>query len=152
MAGYIGEYECKMDSKGRIMLPADLRRQLPTDSGNTLIINRGFDQCLSLFARNDWDKEAAKLKSLNQFKRKDRKFIRLFSSGATEVAMDNLSRILIPKKLSAYANLKANIVLYAYDNRIEIWNKELYESELNVNPDDFADLAEEVLGKEGNDE
>lgn len=144
---YIGEFEAKLDDKGRVVLPAALKKQLPQDEITKMVVNRGFEKCLTLFTRKDWDGELAKLSHLNQFNKKHRAFMRQFSNGATEVGLDNASRLLIPKKLSEYAEITGEVVFYAYGNKIEIWSKKRYEEMMEIDADDFGDLAEEVLGK-----
>jgi MraZ protein len=151
---YIGEFEAKLDDKGRVVLPAGLKRQLPKEAIGKVVVNRGFEKCLTFYTRKDWDKELDGLSNLNHFNKKHRLFIRQFSNGATELQLDNSSRMLIPKKLCEYAELKSEAVFYAYGNRIEIWAKHLYEQMMDVDADDFADLAEDVMGdvKGGDDE
>ncbi|MBO6517130.1 MAG: division/cell wall cluster transcriptional repressor MraZ [Bacteroidia bacterium] len=146
MSGYIGEFECKVDDKGRTIVPAGLKRQIPKDALHRMVINRGFDKCLTLFTRKDWDDETKKLSKLSDFKRSDRRFKRLFNSGATEIKIDSASRILLPKKLCAYAEIDTEVVFYAYENKIEIWAKKVYDEQMEIDPDDYADLAEEVMG------
>ncbi len=143
---YIGEYAVKLDDKGRVVLPAGLKKQLPKDVVGRLVINRGFEKCLTLYTRRDWDLELGNLSTLNHFNKKHRMFIRQFSNGATEVNLDNASRLLIPKKLCEYAGIQNEAVFYAYGNRIEIWSKQLYDEMMEVDSDDFADLAENVMG------
>lgn len=156
MPQFIGEYECKMDGKGRIMLPASLRKQIPEEAGDRLVVNRGFDKCLTMYTKTDWQKETEKLKGLNSFNKKDRLFIRLFNNGATEVQIDTASRVLVPKKLQEYAELNTgDVVLYAYENKIEIWSAKNYEEMFSMSADDFSELAEEVMNKKekgGDDE
>ena len=146
---YIGEFEVKLDDKGRVVLPAGLKKQLPPDAVGKLVVNRGFEKCLTLYTRADWDLELTNLSSLNHFNKKHRLFVRQFSNGATEVQLDNASRLLVPKKLCEYAEIKNEAIFYAYGNRIEIWSKHLYEQMMEVDADDFADLAEDVLGGAG---
>lgn len=153
MPQYIGEYGCKLDDKGRVIIPAGLKKQLPKDAGKVLVINRGFDKCLTLFTKKDWVQETKKLDHLNDFNRQDRRFKRLFNSGATEVGIDAASRILIPKKLAAYAEFSGEVIFYAYANKIEIWSKENYEDQMEIDPDEFSDLAENVMSnRDDNDD
>lgn len=147
MARFIGEFECKVDGKGRILVPARLKKQLPPEAQDGLIINRSFDQCLVLFTRADWEAETAKLSGLNLFNKKDRQFFRLFNNGAQELSFDPNDRILIPKRLLEYASISNEVVLFAYGNRIELWSKEIYEREMSLDPEEFSSLAEEVMGK-----
>ena len=152
MPQFIGEYECKIDAKGRISLPAGLRKQIPDETLERLVVNRGFDDCLVVYTRAEWLKETEKLNGLNSFNKAERNFIRLFNNGATEIQVDSASRILIPKKLQEYAAIKDDIVLFAYANKIEIWSKANYYKQLNISPDEFSALAETVMNpKKGGD-
>lgn len=151
MPKFIGEYECKMDGKGRVMLPANLRKQIPDEAGDRLVVNRGFDKCLTLYTKADWQIETDKLQGLNSFNKKDRLFIRLFNNGATEVQIDTASRVLVPKKLQEYAELENEVVLYAYENKIEIWSAKNHAEMFDMSADDFSELAEEVMTKRDGD-
>lgn len=141
-----------MDGKGRIILPANLRKQIPEDAGDKLVVNRGFDKCLTLYTKTDWQKETDKLEGLNSFNKKDRLFIRLFNNGATEVQIDAAARILLPKKLQEYAELENDLVLYAYENKIEIWSEKNHKEMFDISADDFSELAEEVMTTKGRKE
>lgn len=147
MPRFIGEYDCKVDAKGRVVIPAGLKKQIPKEAGGEMVINRGFDKCLTLFTRAEWDKEVEKLDGLNAFNRKDRQFMRLFSSGATEVGIDNAGRILLPARLMEYAEIESDVVFYAWGNKIEIWSRTNYDAQMAIDADDFSALAEEVMSK-----
>jgi len=147
MPKFIGEFEGKIDVKGRVVLPVGLKKQLPDGSSNHLVINRGFDKCLVIYTRDDWEKETQKLEGLDSFNKTDRQFIRIFNNGATEVGLDTANRILIPKKLAIYAEFESDVVLYAYNNKIEVWSKKNYEAQMDIDPDDFSKMAETVMGK-----
>ena len=147
MPKFIGEFDGKVDAKGRVVLPVGLKKQLPEGSSEQLVINRGFDKCLVIYTRPDWEQETLKLEGLDSFNQLDRKFIRIFNNGATEVALDTASRILIPKKLAAYAELESDVVLYAYNNKIEVWSKKNYEAQMDIDPDEFSKLAETVMSR-----
>lgn len=147
MTHFIGEFNCKIDDKGRVMLPSRLRQQFPESSGNTLVVNRGFEQCLVLYTKEDWLKETGKLDHLDDFMSPEvRKFKRLFANGANPVQIDNVSRILIPKKLIEYADLKDEVILTAYGSKIEIWSKSLFEKELDVDSNELSQLAQKFFG------
>jgi MraZ protein len=147
MPKFIGEYDGKIDAKGRVVIPVGLKKQLPEGSDQQLVINRGFDKCLVVYTRTDWEKETLKLEGLDGFNKLDRQFIRLFNNGATEVGLDTANRLLIPKKLQVYAEIENDVVLYAYDNKIEIWSKKNYDGLMEIDPDDFSKLAEKVMGR-----
>lgn len=150
MTAFIGEYNCKLDEKGRLSIPSKLRGQFPEAVGNILIVNRGFEKCLVLYTKEDWLDETAKLNAVDDFMSPDiRRFKRIFTNGANLVQIDNVQRVLIPKKLLEYAGLKSEVVLVANGNKIEIWDEDLYTSELNVDSTELSQLAQ-LFHKERN--
>ncbi|POY36712.1 division/cell wall cluster transcriptional repressor MraZ [Solitalea longa] len=146
MTQFIGEYDCKVDPKGRIMLPAGLKKQLPEEASDKFVINRGFEKCLVLYPFNVWQNISAEVNKLNLYNQKNRNFARYFFRGATELTLDTNNRLLLPKSLLDYAGINGELVLFPYSDRIEIWSKEAYDNLLNEEPEDFALLAEEVMG------
>ena len=147
MANFIGEYECKVDAKGRFLLPAGLKRQIDPEAKDQFVMNRGFEGCLVLYPMNEWEKETAKFQKLNLFVAKNRKFYRAFHNGATQLALDGNGRLLVPKNLAGAAEIDKEVVLFAYANRIEVWAKDKYEDVMNEEEDDLASLAEDVMGE-----
>lgn len=151
MPGLVGEYECRLDAKGRLLFPSGLRKQLDPDANETFMLNKGFENCLTLYPMNEWQNLSAKLSTLNLFKPQNRMFYRLFHQGAKQLTLDNAGRILIPTALMEKIGLKKEVILTAYNDRIEIWDSGEYSAMMNANMVDFADLADEVMGeiKEG---
>lgn len=150
MANFIGEFECKLDAKGRLMLPSGLRKQLDPAAQESFVLNRGFEKCLVLYPKNEWEGISAEINKLNQYVKKNREFIRYFYRGASELGLDGTGRILFPKRMLSYAGVEKQVVLFAYSNRIEVWDKAIYDGLLTDEPDDFAALAEEVMGGSSN--
>ena len=142
---YIGEYICKLDAKGRLTVPSGLKKQLDNEGREGFVLNRGFEGCLGLYPAKDWHKVAEKLNDLNLFAIKNRAFVRKFQNGATKLDMDGNGRILLPKDLQVFAGIAKEVVLFAYADRIEIWDKAKYELVMNEEIGDFATLAEEVM-------
>lgn len=149
MAKFIGEYDCKLDPKGRIMIPAGLRKQFGASWKDRFVINRGFEKCLVLYPITEWEKISEEINKLNQYVKKNREFLRYFYRGATEIELDGNGRMLIPKRLQEYANIQKEVILFAYGNKIEIWDKDTYDSLLTDEPEEFANLAEQVMGNKG---
>ena len=147
MTQFLGEFECKLDAKGRLMLPSALRKQVSPEAQEKFVVNRGFENCLALYPLNEWQKISAEVNRLNMYVKKNREFARYFYRGATELELDAAGRLLIPKRLLEYAVADKDIILSAFANKIEVWSKEKFESVLNDEPADFASLAEEVMGK-----
>jgi MraZ protein len=148
MARFIGEFDCKIDNKGRIAMPSKLRLQIPPGMENALVLNRGFEKCLVLYVLEDWNKETEKLHVLNEFNREARKFIRQYNNGANLVSLDTSARLLLPKKLMDYAEITTDVVLSAYGNKIEIWSETLYRQEMDFDSDEFGATAERLLGNQ----
>lgn len=146
MANLVGEFDCKLDAKGRFLFPSALRKQLDPAAQESFMMNRGFEKCLTLYPMNEWESLSKKLSKLNLFKTENRKFYRFFHNGANSLNLDGSGRLLIPKGLMGYANIKKEIIVFAYADRIEIWDKEKYAEMMSDGVDDFADLAEQVMG------
>lgn len=145
----IGEYPVSMDEKGRIRMPSALLRQLPAPGseaeGYSFVVNRGFEPCLTLYPKTVWDQLAAKINRLNRFNERNRLFIRAFYYGAYPVSTDTAGRILLQKPLLDYAGISGDALMLAMDDRIEIWSEDKYQG-MRINPADFSDLANDVLG------
>ena len=147
MINLIGTYECKVDAKGRLMLPSGLKKQIQPILNEGFIIKRSvFQKCLELYPMSEWNQEIAGVNKLNRFVKKNTDFIRMFMAGVRTLEIDNAGRILIPKDLVKFSSISKEIVLASSVNRIEIWNKDLYEEVLNNPEIDFGALAEDVMG------
>lgn len=149
MAGLVGEYECKLDAKGRFLFPSGLRKQIDPAAQERFMLNKGFENCLTLYPMNEWEKLSKKLGKMNLFKSENRMFYRLFHQGAKALELDGNGRLLVPKLHMDKVGLKKEVVLTAYNDRVEIWDKEHYQSVIDDNMTDFAELAEKVMGDLG---
>ena len=147
----IGTYECKIDVKGRLLIPIALKKQIADSIGQGFVLKRAvFQQCLELYPLQQWKDLIAKVNKLNRFKKKNNDFIRRFTAGLRFIELDNTGRLLIPKELTEFANIKREIVLSSSVNIIEIWDKSKYEKTIDDSKSDFAQLAEEVMGDDEN--
>lgn len=146
MTGFLGEFEATLDAKGRFLLPAGFKKQLPDTEGDRFVINRGFEKCLALYSIKDWEPLFAKINGLNEFDPKQREFRRAFLNGATYVEPDSAGRILVPPNLKGYAELQKDIVITAAGDKMEIWDsnkyKQLFDS---FSSDAFSDLGRDVM-------
>ncbi len=147
MIGFLGEYEATLDPKGRFLLPAGFKKQLPGEGGNQFVINRGFEKCLSLYPMISWEPIYERISKLNDFDHKVREFRRYFLNGATQLELDSAGRLLVPPNLKEHAGLEKDIVLVAAVNKIEIWDKSKYQQFFeSFSPETFSSLAEQVMG------
>ena len=143
----IGTCECKVDVKGRVLIPSAFKKQLAAVINKGFVLKRAvFQSCLELYPISEWEELISKVNSLNRFKKKNNDFIRRFTAGVKFIELDNNGRLLIPKDLIEFSNIKREIVLSSSVNIIEIWDKDSYESSIVDSRDDFAKLAEEVMG------
>jgi MraZ protein len=94
----------------------------------------------------EWNAESTRINKLNRFRKKNVDFIRKFMAGVKTVELDTAGRLLIPKDLVKFAAIEKDVVLASVVNKIEIWNKAEYERAVDYESDEFADLAEEVMG------
>ena len=146
MTGLIGEFDCKVDVKGRFMFPVNLKKQLDIAFEKGFVINRNLHQkCLVLYPIAEWEKLNKKLSKLNRLIKANDVFVRKFTGGATGCEADSAGRILLPKALNDYADIKTDIKVLGSKNVIEIWDKKLYEDFLEQDVD-IEKLAQDVLG------
>jgi MraZ protein len=149
----IGTYECKVDAKGRLLLPAPLKKQLTVSLQDGFVLKRSvFQPCLELYPMQEWNAMMSKINKLNRFVKKNNDFIRRFTAGVKVVEIDNLGRLLIPKDLTVFGSIAKDVVLSSAVNIVEIWDKGLYEKSLDNSEIDFADLAEDVMGNVNDDD
>ena len=134
------------------MIPAVLKKQLSAALKDGFVLKRAvFQPCLELYPMAEWNLLMAKVNKLNRFKKKNNDFIRRFTAGVKVVDVVNAGRLLIPKDLIGFSGITKSVVLASAVNIIEIWDKEKYEQAIDDAASDFADLAEEVMGQEDDD-
>ena len=126
----MGEYMHTIDTKGRVIMPADFRAEL----GETFFVTKGLDNCLFIYGQAEWEALSAKRRQLPLAKPEARAFVRFFFAGARMMECDKQGRFLVPGNLRSYANLKKDVVLTGVMNRAELWDKESwtkYTDEVN---------------------
>ena len=143
----LGEYPCKVDAKGRLRLPSALLKQLEDFGAKEYVVNRGYKKYLVLYPEKVWDEITDEINNLNQFVEKNRVFKRIFLRGATRIELGGSDRINLPNHLLDYASIKADAVLHANGDRIEIWEADAFYAIMDEEIDMSA-LAEDVLGGE----
>lgn len=149
MSSFIGTYECKIDTKGRLLVPAPLKKQLSSSLEAGFVLKRSvFQPCLEMYPMAEWNQMMEKVNGLNRFVKQNNDFIRRFTAGVKVVEIDNLGRLLVPKDLLMFAKMQKDLVLSSAVNIIEIWDKDMYEKAIDDSILDFADLAEKVMGNQ----
>jgi MraZ protein len=147
MVGFLGEYEATVDSKGRFLLPAALRKQMP-EGTHQLVINRGMDECLWMYLLDDWKNVEERLRQVNAYDSRDNRIVRkALIAGAVYVEFDSAGRLNLPKTLSDYAGLDKDIVLAGDIDKIEIWDKNKYNKLFeSLTPERLSAMASQILG------
>lgn len=138
---FMGEYHHSLDEKGRIIIPSKFREEL----GDSFVLTRGLENCLFVYAMEDWNKIVEKLKKLPFTKKDARNFTRFFLSGATVVELDKQGRINITSPLVSYAKLEKECIIVGVNDRIEIWSKDMWENFFNENSENLSDIAENLF-------
>ncbi len=137
----MGEYLHSIDDKGRLFLPAKFREEL----GDSFIVTKGLDNCLFVYDKKEWAILETKLKQLPLAKPEARAFVRFFFSGGAEIACDKQGRVLLPNTLREYAHIDKDVVVIGVSNRIEIWNKEAWDTYNKDIAPTVAQIAESLI-------
>jgi len=147
MTTFIGEYSCKVDAKGRIVLPSAFKKQMATEAQDKFVVKKDiFENCLVLFPMDEWQRQVELIrKKLNPYNREHNKFQRNFFLGMAELSLDNINRLLVPSRLIQLVDIKQDVILLGQDEKIEIWSSEVY-GKIGMEQDDFASLAEKLMG------
>lgn len=145
---FYGEHEHTIDKKGRIIIPSKFRDFLKEYDIKRCYITRGLDKCLFLFTEDEWKAQESKFKSVSFTKSEARKFNRLYFSGAVQVECDAQGRILLPKYLKDFAEIKRDIMIIGVSNRIEIWGKEKWHEYYESSKGSFEETAEKLMAQE----
>lgn len=147
MTQFIGDHTCKIDAKGRLMLPSAFKKQLsPNDSDRFVIKKDIYEKCLILYTMAEWERQNKLIRErLNPYNKEHNKFLREFFKGTAEVSLDASNRILVPKRLLELIAASKELVLAGQYDKIEIWSREAYET-IGDDQDEFANLADKILG------
>ncbi|WP_223066360.1 division/cell wall cluster transcriptional repressor MraZ [Paenibacillus caui] len=138
---FMGEFQHSIDDKGRITIPAKFRDSL----GASFVVTRGLDHCLFVYPLEEWGVLENKLKALPLMKSDARAFTRFFFSGATECEWDKQGRVNLPANLREYAKLEKECVVLGVSNRVEIWNRDIWQQYFSESEDTFNEIAEKLV-------
>jgi len=147
MTFFTSEYECKLDAKGRLVLPARIKSQLPESDSQELVLRRGFEQCLIIYPLAEFKKVFSKISSLSEFNEEYRKLQRNFLSGVVQVELDANGRFVIPKQMLTYAQIDKDAILVGTGTRVEVWNPSIYEKHLIQDQSELSKLTEKYLSE-----
>ena len=144
----IGEFYCKLDAKGRLLLPSSFKEQLGDALNDGFVLRPGlFEKCLDVYGKDDWRKLQDKLGKLNPFKKENLMMMRRINGGARVVMMDGSGRLQIPKDLVEKCGLVKDVVITSLPDRMQIWGKEqMDKSNAEMSDEEFSQMLEDRLG------
>jgi len=154
MSSFVGDYNCKVDTKGRLILPSAFKKQMSSHAHNQFVIKKDiYEDCLVLYPMDEWTRMVEILrKKLNPYNKAHKKFLRGFYMDTAELTLDSSNRLTIPKKILSKIEMQKELKLVAQDDKIEVWNPITYEKDFDESQ--FQELAQEIFGtdKFGSDE
>jgi MraZ protein len=142
---FYGEFEHTIDRKGRLIVPAKFRQALKEHEVASLYLTRGLDGCLFLFPESEWRTVESRFKTIPFTKAEGRKFNRMFFSGATELDVDSLGRVLLPRALKEFAGITEDVMIVGVSTRMEIWSKERWQAFYETSRQSFEEVAERIM-------
>lgn len=148
MSSFKGSFTYTVDSKGRINIPAKMRKNLSPEANNSFVITRGFEPCIFVYPYDEWMKREAEISKLHQTDPKHRFFTRMLLQYATDAELDGQSRIILPKELMQYAKIENDVFILGAFDRIEVWNPDEYKKYLESQQEDYLTVASTVFEKE----
>jgi len=140
-----GQFTYSIDSKGRISIPAKLRRYVSAEANDTFVMTRGTTTCIDIYPLDQWSLIEEKLNNLNQFKPDDIRFTRTILLFASEDSLDSQSRILIPQNLIEYAKIEKEVLIIGALKKIEVWNPKIFEEYLKQSDETYEQIAAKVM-------
>jgi len=147
VSSFKGSYGYSVDSKGRINIPARLRKYVSTEANDTFVVTRGYDQCLFVYPLDEWTRLEVEIRQLSSTNPKHRFFKRRLLEWATESQLDGQFRIMIPRDLLQFAGIENDVLIIGVLEHIEVWNPRIYEAYLKAQDESYETVAQTVLQK-----
>ncbi len=149
MSSFKGRYSYSVDNKGRLALPAKLRKAVSTGAEGNFVITRGFERCLYLYPHDEWTRLEKYVRGLSFLDAQQRFFGRTLFEWAADLQLDSQSRITIPQELLKYAAIENEVIVLGVIDRIEIWSPAVYDEYQRNQPDTYETVAERVFKPQG---
>lgn len=145
MSSFKGSYTHSVDDKGRLNLPAKLRKYVSPENNDTYVVTRGFEQCLFVYPLDEWAKVEARLRELSNYNAEHRMFLRNLLEMANEATLDSQARLSVPSELREYAKIRGEVRIIGTLDKIELWDPEIYEKYRSSQTDSYETIAEKVM-------
>ena len=152
MGSFKGSETFALDPKGRVNIPAKMKKCIPAEAESTFIVTRGVDKCIAAYPKNIWEnKYQPQIENLNQFNRDHAKLLRMMHLHCEDVSLDSIQRLMLPKELIEFAGIEGNVMLIGMHDHIELWNPETFKQYLGSFDEEYEDIAERVMTGNFND-
>ncbi len=148
MSSFKGSFNYTVDIKGRINIPAKMRKNLSPEANGSFVITRGFESCIFVYPHDEWMKRETEIGKLRQTDPQHRFFTRMLLQFATDAELDGQARIVLPKELMQYAKIENDVFILGAFDRIEVWNPDEYKKYLDVQQEDYLTVASKVFEKQ----
>ncbi|MBI4548497.1 MAG: division/cell wall cluster transcriptional repressor MraZ [Ignavibacteriae bacterium] len=145
MSSFKGSHMYAVDDKGRVSLPAKLRKYVSPEANDAFVITRGFEKCLFVYPVDEWNKLEENLRNLSSYDPEHRRFIRAFLELASESQLDAQARLTIPQELREYASIQNEVRIIGTLDKIELWNPKVYEEYKSSEPESYESMAARVM-------
>ncbi|HZY10019.1 MAG TPA: division/cell wall cluster transcriptional repressor MraZ [Bacteroidota bacterium] len=145
MSSFKGSYMYAVDTKGRVNLPAKLRKYVSPETNDTFVVTRGFEKCLFVYPIDEWNKLEQNLRNLSAYNQEHRRFIRAILELAQESQLDGQARLSIPQELREYASIQSEVRIIGTLDKIELWNPKEYDEYRTTQPESYESIAEKVM-------
>ncbi|MGA9115379.1 MAG: division/cell wall cluster transcriptional repressor MraZ [Bacteroidota bacterium] len=147
MPSFKGSYTYSVDSKGRVIIPARLKKAMAPDANETFIVTRGYERCLFAYPQNEWETRETQVRDLPTADPRNRFYIRLLTQWMTETQLDSQGRITLTKVLLQFAGIKDAVLVLGAVDHIELWDPDVYEAYIKGQPESYEDVAEQIFSR-----
>ena len=137
---FFGEFEYRIDEKGRVPIPPRFRRELKEG----VVLTPGIENCITAYPLSEWKKLAATLTTGSVTRSKLRRLNRATFATAFSLNVDGQGRIALPIPLRQYANIEEEVVIAGANNYLELWNKEQWEAEKAISQEQTWQIIESL--------
>ena len=137
---FLGEFEYKIDEKGRVLIPPRFRRELKEG----VVLTPGVEKCITAYPLSEWKKLAATLTTGSVTRSKLRRLNRAIFATAFSLNIDGQGRIALPIPLRQYAGIEDEVVIAGANNYLELWNKEQWEAEKAISQEQTWQIIESL--------
>ncbi len=145
MTFFQGEENYSIDIKGRVSIPAKMRKAISPEANDTFVLTRGLEDCVVAYPMDEWKKYMEKFQQLNHYNDSNRFFLRTLLRWNEEVTLDAQQRINISKKLVDFAGIDGKVRIVGLVDHIEFWNPDKYDNYLDSHSEKYEEVAAKVM-------